>query len=1029
MSLSIFLEITKEFVFNIDQNACITKLSKTALEKLEYNETEILGKPIWNFTTKNDQIKLNDIINNTQPDQPVNITLELNSKRGTKHLINAQIKPTKNNKHTHFIIIGNDFLQIKNEEKRFSKIFNSNSAIMAISDPTTGIFIDINQRFSDLIGIPREHVIGINSIELKLFTNEIRDTFWEKIRQDGYVLNFEIKIQTPAKGVLEGLLSAEIFEYKGCKYLLSTFLDLTQQKQIQDELLLSQKKYAELIEMLPELICETDLNGKIKFANQYAKDKLGYTNDDIKNGINIFQIFHPTDVHRVKANFKRLLDEEVKTPREYKAITKLGNEFDSMVYTSRIIENGKFIGLRGVMIDITSKKETEHILQKHLQQQEILSEISIQFNTLLYYKRKMNFALEKIGKHLNVTRVYIFENTLEKKITNKTYEWINPETPSNYIFPEKLNLSDIPSLNEILINNRYLHLENRSNAPKDIQDYLLPFQVQSIVIYPLYTKNKNLGFLGINSCNQNRNWSKFDLEFLKTISSILSNALKQKNIEKNLKEAKISAEYANKAKSEFIANMSHEIRTPLNAILGISEALKEKTNDHYIKSKLTTIHSSGKTLLSLINDILDLSKIEAGKIELNYEAVNIVHIVKEIIATFKQKAKEKLLYLNLSISSELPSAFELDEVRYRQILFNLIGNAIKFTEYGEITISIRAQNTTSSLYTVYTTVTDTGIGINPDQQLLIFDAFRQQSGQDNRKYGGTGLGLSITQKLAETMNGYIELQSEPEKGSSFTVILPGIKGIKSHTPKVEVKNSFKNVIFSPATILVVDDIIMNIEIIEMLSQSNYLTFIGKTNTKDALAWLKSNKADLILLDLRMPETDGWKTLKLLRNLEETKEVPIIAYSALGTRNEMKDVEKAFDDNLLKPANKNALFQILTKFLPYKFKNEYENYKRSLPKKEPEFYEFEKQELLDRITDKLTGNPVLNTEVIDIIQIEQLANDLLELGQIFNSTKLIELSNSLINNCDTFDLSEIEKHIDTLIQIKNYNEERKNADQY
>ena len=234
--------------------------------------------------------------------------------------------------------------------------------------------------------------------------------------------------------------------------------------------------------------------------------------------------------------------------------------------------------------------------------------------------------------------------------------------------------------------------------------------------------------------------------------------------------AKEQAETANRAKSEFLANMSHEIRTPMNAILGFSEALFHKMENTDHKYMVKTILSSGNILLALINDILDMSKIEAGKLELNIQNTNLNHIVLEIIMMFSQKATQKGIRFEKDIPDDLPK-LKLDEIRIRQILLNLVGNAIKFTESGFVTISIKfaPENRHTGFLTMI--IEDSGIGISLSQQEIIFEAFSQQNGQNSRKYGGTGLGLAITKKLVQMMNGTITLDSIAAKGSKFTGLI------------------------------------------------------------------------------------------------------------------------------------------------------------------------------------------------------------------------------------------------------------------
>ncbi|MGE5432106.1 MAG: ATP-binding protein [Syntrophomonadaceae bacterium] len=259
-----------------------------------------------------------------------------------------------------------------------------------------------------------------------------------------------------------------------------------------------------------------------------------------------------------------------------------------------------------------------------------------------------------------------------------------------------------------------------------------------------------------------------------TLASLIIQSFEQ---EKKLKKAKEAAESADRAKSLFLANMSHEIRTPMNVIIGFSELLKSQVQDKKSKEYLSGITASSKGLLMLINDILDLSKIEADRIELRREPLSPRVLLGEISQIFASTLRQKGVGFNIKIDTEVPGKLMLDEVRLRQILFNLIGNAVKFTDSGAVTVSLRSQikEQNNGKADLYFEVSDTGIGIPEDQFDLIFEVFRQREGQSNKKYGGTGLGLTITKRLIGMMNGHISVESKLGMGSTFKFNLPEVE--------------------------------------------------------------------------------------------------------------------------------------------------------------------------------------------------------------------------------------------------------------
>jgi PAS domain S-box-containing protein len=406
-----------------------------------------------------------------------------------------------------------------------------------------------------------------------------------------------------------------------------------------------------------------------------------------------------------------------------------------------------------------------------------------------------------------------------------------------------------------------------------------------------------------------------DLEAARTIQE--EHALNLAMVIEELEVAKIEAERANLAKSEFIANISHEIRTPLNAVLGFSEILLNKSADDTSKRYLNAINSSGKALLSLINDILDLSKIEAGRIELNYEALDLVKVIKEIENVFSKNIEDKGLKFSLKHANKLPIFF-LDEVRVRQILFNIIGNAIKFTDDGgiEIVIDYLEISKTSNKANLEIKITDTGIGIPEDQCEEIFKDFVQRSGQDSKKYGGTGLGLAITKRLVEKMNGSLRVESEVDKGSSFIIKLPNIEINQNETSRTDIVDNKLNPRFKGQKILIADDVQNNIEVIKGYLDGRNLVLLEADGGEAALRLIYQEKPDMALVDIKMPDIDGYEVAETISHLEEYNQIPIIAITASVIFTNEKDTKKSFAEFISKPFTEIELFNIMCKYLEY-----------------------------------------------------------------------------------------------------------------
>lgn len=393
----------------------------------------------------------------------------------------------------------------------------------------------------------------------------------------------------------------------------------------------------------------------------------------------------------------------------------------------------------------------------------------------------------------------------------------------------------------------------------------------------------------------------------------------QMQAELAVKEAMRSAELANQAKTEFLANMSHEIRTPMNAILGFAELLKGLVTEPRAQSYLQAIASSGETLLALINDVLDLSKIEAGKLELQYEAVDPGLVMRDVRHIFSQKAEQKGLELEVELDGSVPAMVWLDEVRLRQILFNVVGNAIKFTERGRVVMRATARPEEGGHCVLILEVEDTGIGIPEEEQERIFEAFSQQTGQSAKKFGGTGLGLTITRRLTDMMHGKIEVRSRVGEGTVFRFSFPGVRVVEQSRPerasREEPVHDLEDL--EPGTILVVDDIVMNRDLIRAFFHGTGHRLVEAGNGQEAIEIARLERPDVILMDVRMPVMDGLQATRLIKSDAELKTIPVIVVTASALQQEEQQLRPICDGFIRKPVSKADLASHLRHILKNK----------------------------------------------------------------------------------------------------------------
>lgn len=398
---------------------------------------------------------------------------------------------------------------------------------------------------------------------------------------------------------------------------------------------------------------------------------------------------------------------------------------------------------------------------------------------------------------------------------------------------------------------------------------------------------------------------------------------------------KEEAEHMANVKSAFLANMSHEIRTPINAVLGMNELILREANQKDVLDYAYNIELAGKALLSIVNDILDISKIESGKTELVSGEYNVAASIYNFIEMSRARAEKKGILLKVDIAENLPSKMYGDEMRLKQIYTNILNNAIKYTEKGEITLTLTGEEIGDDKIFTKATISDTGIGIREEDLDKIFDAFQRVDEEKNQKIEGTGLGMSITKQLVELMGGKIYVESEYGKGSTFHVEL--VQGIVDRTPigrinqaveqNREIEKHKRAVLLAPeAKLLVVDDNQMNLNVMKGLLKRTEMQVDLVLSGKEALEAVTKTSYDVILMDHMMPEMDGVEALHRLRKLKENqnpqaKVIVLTANAAIGSREEY--LKMGFDDYLSKPIEAMNLENMIKKYLPKELVHEIE----------------------------------------------------------------------------------------------------------
>jgi len=729
---------------------------------------------------------------------------------------------------------------LRESEAKYRHTINSAAdAIVALNEQ--GVVIEFNPAAERLFGFTREEMLGKpltpiiperlregHSLGLQRYLTTGRPSLprWENLELPGLTKDGrEIPLE----------ISFSVFQSEEKKFITAVLRDITERKQAEKEI----NMLAHAVRSISECVVITDMEDNVLFVNDAFLKTYGHDEHEL--------IGKPISIIRSPNNPPEVVQEILPATLrggwqgELLNRRKDGSEFPIFLSTSMIHnDNGQPLALIGVSTDITERKRIEEALRES--------------------EERFRFMAERTGDALYRLRY-----------DSMRYDYISPAiTRLTGYSPEEINAIGFKNLVQKIVLPGSTEISHDALLKKRTQTRIGEFRAD----YLIRAKSGELRWLADHSIV----WEDPQGNPLGTVG-ILTDITDRKQAEEELQKAKVAAEAANRAKSEFLANISHEIRTPMNGILGMTELLLDTPLSSEQREYANLVKTSAEALLTVINDLLDFSKIEAGRLELEPVAFDLRDSLAESLRTLATRADQKGLELTYRVLPEVPDAVVGDPCRLRQIIVNLVGNAIKFTDQGEVTVECRLWNGDGGItqaplprrdppseILLHFSVRDTGIGIPPEKQQLIFDPFTQADGSTTRKYGGTGLGLAISKQLAEMMGGRIWVESEVGRGSTFhfTARFALPNAVAGQAAPME------PIALQGLPVLVVDDNATNRRFLEELLGRWQMKPTCADSGPAALTTLEQAVEagapfPLVLLDAMMPEMDGFAVAERIKH--------------------------------------------------------------------------------------------------------------------------------------------------------------------